>query len=323
MKKELIVFAFLAISITALSQNERSINVGDTLYYQGNNLVEEKSSMFAIYRGQNDRGKRVDIYRFDNKENRYWLASKSITKSVEKLRKNGRDIQYHKNGSRRSEGLYENGSKIGEWKFYFKKGTTKITREYVKKGKLTVNRIIDAWDFEGNKTVTNGTGYFYKYDFDDDSYVQQGMLENSRKVGKWEGVMEYGKYYEETYKDGTLVKGISWDKDGKKYRYKELESKASYKGGQKALRNFLAKNMNVVIPKKDGYEDKMHRHFILFKIGINGEISDIKIWVRGERNPYVIQEIKRVFALMKPWEPGKLRGQLVATKFTLPLTVRY
>ena len=323
MKSNLIAISFLLTSTIVLCQNKLNINVGDTLYYVGNQLIIKPSTSFAIYKGQNKEGKYLDFYGTSKKNGNAWLTSKVITKTIKKLKKHGKQINFYENGNKRSEGNYIEGAKRGLWKFYFKKGALKITREYVGKGKLTVNRIVDAWDFDGNQTVTDGTGFFYKYDFGDDSYIQKGMLENSRKTGKWEGRMPYGKYYEETYKKGTLKKGVSWDVRGKKFKYKELDSRASYKGGQIGLRKFFAKNMNVVIPKKDGYEDKKHRHFILFKIGIDGEISDIKIWVKGERNPYVIREIKRVFDLMKPWKPGKLRGQLVSTKFTLPLTIRY
>lgn len=322
MKKRFIPAVFLLMSVIGLSQNKLNINVGDTLYYIGNQLIMKPSMNFAIYKGQNKEGKHLDFYGTSKKNGNVWLTSKVITKTIKKLKKHGKQINFYENGNKRSEGNYIDGAKRGLWKSYFKKGTLKITREYVGKGKFTVNRIIDAWDFDGNQTVKDGTGFFYKYAFGDDSFIQKGMLENSRKTGKWEGTMPYGKYYEETYKKGILKKGVSWDINGKKFKYKELDSRASYVGGQSSLAAFIKRNVNINPLNINNI--KSHRYYILLNIGGDGKLTELKIKkARGEAEERVVKELQRVFAKMRPWKPGKLRGQNISSRFTLPLIVQY
>lgn len=322
--KKLLVAIFLLASSSVISQNEVTINVGDTLYYAGRQkLIKKKTNSFAIYRGQNKDGKRIDFFEFDRKENNAWLFSKTTSSSIKSIKKNGKEINYHKNGEKKSQGAYIDGKKTGLWSFYFKKGTIKMTRVYTQKGKLTVSKIVDAWDFDGNKTVTNGTGLFYQYDFNDESYIQKGMLKDSKRIGVWEGTKEFGKYYTENYKNGVLTKGTSWDKNGKEYKYKELNVKASYGNRKLALRKFITKNLDISVPKEGTDIAEKRKYYILFKIGKDGTISDVKILGGTKESLYVNGEVRRVFKLMKPWKPGKQRGQLIATKFTLPLTVQY
>ena len=103
------------------------------------------------------------------------------------------------------------------------------------------------------------------------------------------------------------------DKEG---YYSNAEILPAYPGGQKALENFFAKNINYPMEASDNGVEGTVR--INFAVDENGKIYAPKL--TGEKIGYGLeQEALSAFNKMPKWTPGRIKGKNVKTRFTLPV----
>lgn len=97
-----------------------------------------------------------------------------------------------------------------------------------------------------------------------------------------------------------------------------VEEMPSFREGQAALMQYLAKNMKYpLIPQEQGIQGKVIIQFVVDK---DGSIAD-PVVVRSV-DPYLDKEALRVVSGMPKWNPGKQRNKPVRVKFTVPVTFR-
>ena len=97
-----------------------------------------------------------------------------------------------------------------------------------------------------------------------------------------------------------------------------VEEMPNFPGGSKELMSYLVKNIEYpASAKKDG---KQGRVIIQFVVEKDGSISDVKV-VRGV-DPSLDQEAVRVVKAMPNWIPGKMKGNAVRVKYTVPVMFR-
>ncbi|MEQ6122474.1 hypothetical protein [Reichenbachiella sp. MALMAid0571] len=99
---------------------------------------------------------------------------------------------YNKNGFLISEGRFNNGELAGLWKYFYEDGTPSHEIEYIDK---TISKIMNAWDFNGEKLVSGGNGTFKAF-FNNNSVSQEGKLEFGKRVGEWKTYFGDGKLKE-------------------------------------------------------------------------------------------------------------------------------
>jgi protein TonB len=94
-----------------------------------------------------------------------------------------------------------------------------------------------------------------------------------------------------------------------------LEEKPKFPGGDKALMQYIMKNVNYpVICQENGVEEKI---FVSFVINKTGKVTDVKL-LRGE-DPNLSREAMRVVQSLPDWEPGMQRGKAVNVSFQIPV----
>lgn len=104
------------------------------------------------------------------------------------------------------------------------------------------------------------------------------------------------------------------DNDG---YYDRVDILPSYPGGEKALANFVEKN--ITYPENaisDGVEGTVN---VIFAVDENGKVYTPV--TKGEALGYGLDEAAaNVIMKMPKWNPGSIKGKNVKTRFTLPIT---
>ncbi|AUC15310.1 hypothetical protein BTO06_09225 [Tenacibaculum sp. SZ-18] len=316
MKKQILFILFLFSITVFFGQETKNYIVGDTIYYKSQKISLLKSDRYAVIREIKPKSILVDLY---FRHNDTIIKDKTThIKNLKKLESNGKTITYYRSGEIHSKGNYVKGYRVGLWDFYLKNELLNYTEFYKREKKNYISsKIIDAWDLKGNQTVKNGSGTLFLYHPKNTDIIEFGELKNSKKVGTWQKKDSERLIFEENYENDKLTKGKSWDKQGKKYKYKKIFERAKYLGGPKQINRFIANNFNV--PDTLIKSNFHGRVYALFKISKAGKVTNIR--VKKSTHPDLEKEIKRVLQKMKAWKPGKERGQLAATNFTIPFVL--
>ncbi|MCB9017066.1 MAG: energy transducer TonB [Prevotellaceae bacterium] len=97
-----------------------------------------------------------------------------------------------------------------------------------------------------------------------------------------------------------------------------VEEKPSFPGGDKALMEYLQKNMKYpTIAAENGIKGRV---MVTFVVNKDGKIVDVRV-LRGV-DPSLDKEAIRVVSAMPAWKPGKQSGKTVRTQYTLPVVFR-
>lgn len=196
----------------------------------------------------------------------------------------------------------EEGEYIGDW-------NTEAHLRY---------KLKNYWDDSGNQLITSGSGKMTYYHDDTLAVSSIGLYKNGFKNGTWKGFNIDGTVkYEETYSK-SKVKGISYDEEGKKYKYYILEEQPSPDGGMYEFYNFVMRKLK--------YPAKARRHgiqgkvFVQFEVDEAGQLINIQT-VKGIGGG-CDEEAERVVKMAPKWKPGTQRGQPVKVRMILPLTFK-
>jgi TonB family protein len=117
------------------------------------------------------------------------------------------------------------------------------------------------------------------------------------------------------YEKGNKVEGDCFNEKGKKVKYYEPSTEATYKGGVEELVEYLSTNLQYPI---DCIEMNIQgRVFLSFVVEKDGSISKIKVIKSAFKS--LDEEAIRVVSKMKNWTPGTIDGQAVRTRCRLPV----
>lgn len=316
---------FLAILMLAnLLSYAQEYQVGDTLYLKKGlpdkkmtadafNIIEEKIT---------HEGKLMYFlctYKWHKEKKSFLKFSKQYAIDPHIISGSIKQIFFHENGKKASEGPKKKGRNIGKWTYWYKNGKIREEKLFpevkaLKKSKKN-SEVLNFWDEEGNHLVKHGNG---TYLYVKDSITIKGFYKNGKKHGKFSASKKNEKRYEEYYKNGNLIKGFSWDKLGTKYSYKYVFEPPSYKRGQKGIKKHIKDNFSI---PQYAIDNKIDGSTIVsFKIEKNGNLSNIKV-IKSLCKP-CDKEVIRVIKLMKGWKPGAQRGQKVKVTYSLPISYR-
>ncbi|WP_281616237.1 energy transducer TonB [Flammeovirga sp. SubArs3] len=313
MRKTTLAFLlFLITSISSLGQSIIYFNEDHTEVMDKNDAVYYANSHIGEL--ENEKYKHTTFYLDGTIYSTYYTKEKKRYKD-----KFGDFESYYKNGNLKEKGVFDASKKVGIWHYYHSNSQENFSYEMkYKEGEFEETTLfINAWDSLGNQTVKNGNGQL-KY-LTKNSFYQEGMVKNKLKTGEWNGTYIDGKpYFIETYKNGKLKKGNSWDSEGKKYSYTKTYKRAFYPGGIWDFYNWIGKVLRYPDDaKKQGIEGKVYVAFIVDK---SGQLTEINV-VKGVYES-MDQEVLRVMQLVKPWSPAKKRGQKTISRMILPISFR-
>ena len=98
-----------------------------------------------------------------------------------------------------------------------------------------------------------------------------------------------------------------------------VEVMPQFKGGNKAMMDFLI--MNMKYPESAAKAKQQGRAVVGFVVGKDGTINDVYI-VKSTGYDVLDNEAIRVVKSMPAWEPGKQKGKPVNVKYFVPITFR-
>ena len=97
-----------------------------------------------------------------------------------------------------------------------------------------------------------------------------------------------------------------------------VETQPEFPGGMAELMKYLQKNTRYPqICKEQGWQGRV---IVQFVVNTDSTITDVN--VVKPVNPHFDKEAVRVVEAMPKWIPGKLHGEPVRVRFTLPVTFR-
>lgn len=322
MKKPIFYILFILCYSLSFSQ---SFQIGDTIFYQKKKVTTKNNAdYYAVITHKktidNTNYNFVNGYKYVKDSVKFLLQSKYALKEFTTHQSSGPQTNFHKNGGgKSSEGLIKKGNPIGTWNYWYDNKSKKEVRLYYENKGLNKKHkpydIIDYWNKEGKQTIKKGNGFF---NFQNDSILRKGYYKNGKKIGKWLGFKNDEKYFEENYKKGKLITGISWNKEGKEFKYKKYRTNPAYKNGFESLKKHIIKYYRIPESAKKNKIDG--RTVVSFNIMKDGSISNIRM-LRSLSDDYDKEAI-RIIKSMDKWTPGTIRGQKVKVTYSLPITYK-
>jgi TonB family protein len=231
----------------------------------------------------------------------------------------GSFTEYYENGALKEKGVYVDDKKAGNDSSWHVNGQLQkilsyytVDREYGWKESKFL--IVDYWDASGNQLVKSGNGNCVCLLSEIKPFREEGKVVSGKKDQLWKAFSGDTLTYEEQYKVGEFVKGVSYRK-GQTYPYTEVQQMAEMPGGVQALMKFLVKNIRYPREaRRRGMEGKV---FVKFMVDKEGQIIEPEV-MKGFY-PSLDEEAVRVVKLLDRWTPGKLRGIPVKSQFVLPI----
>ena len=101
--------------------------------------------------------------------------------------------------------------------------------------------------------------------------------------------------------------------------YDVVEVMPEFKGGNKAMMEFLM--MNMKYPESAAKAKQQGRAVVGFVVRKDGTVSDVHI-TKSAGYAVLDEEAMRVVKAMPAWEPGKQKGKPVNVKYNVPITFR-
>jgi len=200
----------------------------------------------------------------------------------------------YQKGILKEQGAYDKGHKNGEWITYNSDGKTHRKVETFSYGKLD-GRYIQYWN--GNK--------------------EEGNYINGTKTGTWKFTYKEGKpagaeTYDET---GKKLEGKYYDKEGNLAKYEDLFAPPSYEGGLKEFYKYLASE--VKYPAQSLKQRIVGTVNLSFVVKKNGSIENVEIL--SAPNNELANEAIRVLEMAPDWAPGKMFGEIMETRYSIPI----
>ncbi|WP_442787405.1 hypothetical protein [Flavobacterium suncheonense] len=234
---------------------------------------------------------------------------------------NGLFVYYYESGNKEYQETYIEGLKSGKSSSWYENGTKKTEGEYtiikVNGTKSSEFTIINHWDENGNQKVINGYGILTETDKTESAV---GEIKKGVKHGLWEAKSTNSKrknpiIYSETYNNGVLLSGTSFNEDGQPIKYTELNTAAAPKNGMQNFRKKIAQKIDI----PTGLNNPVIL-LISFVINKDGSISNINT-IRSN-NLAIENSVKTALSNSQNWSPALQRGLPVKSQFTLPITIQ-
>lgn len=244
------------------------------------------------------------------------LAESGFTRDLPEYNyyaREGKFTSYYENGNLKDEGSFYQNIYKGIRNQYFSNGQLYKKSNYVRQPNSMTYYVNEVWEDAGHQLVKDGRGKSREYS----DLIETGNYINGIKDSVWTGTYPDGRLcYEETYKDGQLVKGRSTDKGGNTHTYDKAFEQPVFKGGMEKFSRFLGGQIKYPsVNKTDIFVS------VRFRIEEDGSIREI--FVTDSYSPSADAEAVRVVSLSSgKWVPAKSRGLPQSTWYTLKISLK-
>lgn len=301
---------FIVLSINLYSQNKKTF-YNEDFTYESDSLKSRYYQIVENYYTPQEKYKFVIYY---NSGVKYM---EGFTLNRNQLEKTDTLITYYKNGKVFSQSQWDKNIEIGMSKEYYPSGQLMNIISNKKSKKF----IEESWDTTGYKTSISGNGLSYKTDLKG-RIVEHFEIKKGLKNGKCTGNDYYLKIrFEEYYKKGKLIKGISFDSINTKHEYNEIEIPTSFLGGSiSSFREYVIENIK--FPRYIIENKGSGRIVCQFIINEDGKMTNLKI-IKSSGNNDMDAAVFYFLINSPSWWAGSKRGINVKQRFVLPIAYKF
>lgn len=289
-----------------------------TVYYRNNNMAVKSSDSATYYIKFKSAENGLISY------NQYCmnnvLYQKGTFQNINTLIKEGEITTFYHNGATKDITNYVAGLPNGVQTHYFANGNInyKLINNSAGYGfshqEVSSVKYLFCASPDKKIILEDGNGYFQSFN-DDLSIAQEGKVKNTIADGEWKGYENNRIAFTEVYKNGQLIKGESFETDGKIYAYEQRNKRPEPKGGISNFYNYVASSFQDI----SGANAKVMMKFIVDANGslknvevINSSASDKKI------NALAISAIKNA----PKWNPALEQGKPVQFAYYMPINIK-
>lgn len=310
--KNVLILLLLNVSISGLGQDLARLYLDE---YGFPSDQSEAKSYRTIRQHHSDHNKYLvnDYYLNDSiKQSSSYLDNQMYVQE-------GLFTSYYANGKKKEEGHYDDNSRVGNWTKWYYNGQIQEeysfddSKEYYKRLK-----IINLWDSLGTQLVINGKGECIVKE-DEPLTYSKGSVDGGLKNGVWTGFNNRGDIlFEEEYSQNKLIKGISYDANGKKYKYDILTESILL-----PFYKFVAKSIRYPADaRRRGIQGSV---LIQILFDTKGQILKSRV-IRGIGGGCDEEALRIVNGYSGKWGEGTKRGQPLSIQkpqtMILPITFR-
>lgn len=270
------------------------------------------------------------------------------TDDKDKFSKTGQLVYYYENGNRESITFFKKNKPVGKYYELYDNGNKRIEGEFFEEKKKNPNiyKIQSFWDENNNQKVIDGNGIYEKKEND---FYTIGKIKNGLKDSIWSGWFDKQKInFQEEYKDGKFISGISRDENNASKPYVELEKNAVPVKGLNHFYKYVADKIDLgwIAKRRIGYKrveltdeelekikTNSNQHlsrpaslpfegktFVSFTVEKDGKINNIRIIKSIDKT--LDLAIIKILLNYDDWIPSEQRGIKVGSKFSLPITIQ-
>ncbi len=299
--KKLFALLSLFCAMNAIAQTEI------TRVYLDSVFKETKSREHAFYRVMLQ-DEEDYILRIFYKSGKLMRQGRCLTAEGHKL--HGTVRSFWETGGRMEQLQYENGTQVGGIQTWHENGKPQMVGYLGPVQWQRQTNVSQFWTEDGIQTVKDGVGHYKAKGL---FCEEEGEILNEKRTGKWTGTdfLQKLKYVEIYKSDGILESGESVDKNGMSYKYTEIVERPTLVGGIEKFYEFVKKTFRTPDATPGG------RILLKFTVDTDGDIADLII--SNCSHPPTQQAIINMMAKCPKWVPGKKRGKITPTDFTLPL----
>jgi periplasmic protein TonB len=145
--------------------------------------------------------------------------------------------------------------------------------------------------------------------------ILNGQLDGELKSYFDNGVLKRLDFY----KNGDVVSGKCFNRDGQEISYFPYFVAASFPGGDKGWQNYLMSELKY--PKKSIKSNTQGTVIVQFIIAKDGSVSDVSIYKSVSKA--LDEEAIRVIKIMPNWKPAKQDGVIMKSYAQQPITFKF
>jgi membrane associated rhomboid family serine protease len=211
--------------------------------------------------------------------------------------KDGVFLYYSDRGTYTSAGRYNEEDAVGKWETFHWNGQLQ-SEVFYNQGAFTKS----VWDSLGRAQVAGGEGSIKRW-YNNGQLAEEGRYREGRREGDWYGYHRNGDpYYHELYQDNRLLRGVSVDREGKRYVYDQLSLYPFPVIGMRAYNQYLQTNRRT----DDSLTNRSGVVKVIFDVGVDGAIWDFVV-IQGLSNRHD-EEAIRLIREGPAWRPGLSHG---------------
>jgi antitoxin component YwqK of YwqJK toxin-antitoxin module len=269
------------------------------------------------------------------------------TEDKDELSRTGQFHYYYKNGNRESISFFKKNKPVGKYYELYENGYKKVEGEFLEEDKKKPNiyKIQNYWDENNSQKVIEGNGV---YEEKENNFYSKGKIKKGAKDSIWMGWFNNPKIlFQEEYKEGKFISGISRGEDNSSNPYLEVEKKPVPAQGMSHFYHYISDKLhtrsskriigfktvevtaeelekikknyrrNSQISDHSEFEGKTYVNFVVEK---DGEITNAKII--KSIDPTLDVVIINLLINYGNWIPGEQRGIKVRCTYSLPISIQ-